>query len=203
MFVMPYKKAVKITLLCLLAAAANYFLNTLSVHVLRIPLYLDTVFSAAVCFGAGLIPGLITALLSYVFWSIWEGGFTPFVICSIAEVVIVWRLKPEGGLQTKGAFVRISGSLLLLYISACITISVLGGLIDFIYHSVFSVEKFYFSPEDTVKISLLRSGIHTLAMNILSRIPINVVDRFIVIFGGYFIAKGLSLCVEKTERIFR
>jgi hypothetical protein len=27
-------------------------------------------------------------------------------------------------------------------------------------------------------------------MNILSRIPVNLVDRFIVIFGGYFISRG-------------
>ena len=192
MLVMPYKKAVKITILCLLAAAANFLLNTLSVHVIRIPLYLDTVFSVAVCFGAGLVPGLATALLSYTLCSIREGGFTPFIICSIAEVVIVWRLKPASGLQTRGPFISLLGSLLLLYINAFIAVSVLGGLVDFFYHSVFSVEKFYFSPEDTVKISLLRSGIHTLAMNILSRIPVNVVDRFIVVFGGYFIARGVS-----------
>ena len=189
---MPYEKAVKITLLCLLAVAANFFLSTLSVHVIRIPLYLDTVFSVAMCFGAGLIPGLVTALFSSTLFGIRDGGFTPFIICSIAEVLIVWRLKPAGGLQTRGPFISLLGGLLLLYISAFIAVSVLGGLVDFFYHSVFSVEKFYFSPEDTVKISLLRSGIPILAMNILSRIPVNVVDRFIVIFGGYFIARGVS-----------
>jgi len=175
-----------------LAAGANFFLSTLFLHVIRVPLYLDTVFSAAVCFSAGLIPGLGTALLTSILFGIRDGGFTPFIICSLAEVLLVWRLKPAESLTEKGipSLVSLMGSLLLLFITACISVSILGGIIDFIYHSVFAVDKFYFSPEDTVKISLIRSGIPTLTMNILSRIPVNLVDRFIVIFGGYFISRG-------------
>jgi hypothetical protein len=56
-----------------------------------------------------------------------------------------------------------------------------------------SVEKQYFSAEDTVKINLLQSGIPVLVMNILSRIPVNVVDRFIVIFGGF----GIAIIIKK------
>jgi len=35
------------------------------------------------------------------------------------------------------------------------------------------------------------NNLPTLAVNILSRILINIVDRFIVIFGGYFISRVL------------
>jgi hypothetical protein len=53
--------------------------------------------------------------------------------------------------------------------------------------------KLYFSAEDTFKVGgLLDSGIPLLAMNILSRIPVNIIDRFIVIFGGFFIAEGIK-----------
>jgi len=35
-----------------------------------------------------------------------------------------------------------------------------------------------------------------LATGILLRIPVNIIDRFIIVFGGYFIALGLL----KAER---
>jgi hypothetical protein len=192
-----------LAVLCLLAAGANYFLNALFTYALKIPLFLDTVFSVAVCFSAGLIPGLITALLTNIAASIRDGGFSPFIVCSFAEVLIVWLLNPLT-LQKKRAvinrttettfFTNFAG-LLLLYITACVAVSVLGGVIDYIYYSLMSVEKQYFSAEDTVKINLLQSGIPILVMNILSRIPVNVVDRFIVIFGGF----GIAIIIRKIE----
>jgi len=78
---------------------------------------------------------------------------------------------------------------MVLYIVCSLTISVLGGVIDYLHYSVLSNSKRSFSAEDTFKISLLRSGIPVLAIDILSRIPVNIVDRFIVIFGGYFISR--------------
>jgi hypothetical protein len=61
--------------------------------------------------------------------------------------------------------------------------------------------KSYFSAEDAFKIGLLPSGIPVLAMDILSRIPVNIVDRFIVIFGGYFIS-GIYRKVNRTRKAF-
>jgi hypothetical protein len=46
----------------------------------------------------------------------------------------------------------------------------------------------------------LDSGIPILAMNILSRIPVNIIDRFIVIFGGFFIAEGIKRLLVKGEK---
>ncbi|MCL2763044.1 MAG: hypothetical protein FWD36_07570 [Treponema sp.] len=207
---MPEKRITRLLqlcLLCILAAGANFFLNTLSVYLIKIPLFLDTVFNAAVCFAAGLIPGIGTALLSYTALGIRNGGFDPFILCAIAEVLLVWRLKPatieEQPANTHPAsaltsFVSVFARLMLLYIVCCITISILGGLIDFLFYTVLANSKQYFSAEDTFKIGLLRNGIPVLAMNILSRIPVNLVDRFIVIFGGYFAAKLMraSLAVK-------
>ena len=198
---MNIKKIAQLSVICILAAGANFLLNTLSVYLVRIPLFLDTVFNAAVCFYAGLFPGIITALFTYTAMSIRNGSFDPFIICAIAEVLLVWRLRPqktrfvkiEKNQETEIiSFVGIFARLMLLYIIACITISVLGGLIDFFYYTVMANSKQYFSAEDTFKIGLLRSGIPVLAMNILSRIPVNLVDRFIVIFGGYSVYRGLN-----------
>jgi hypothetical protein len=198
-------RPVKLLLLCIGAAGANYLLAYLFMYVFKVPLFLDTVFNAAVCFYAGLIPGLITALLPPLVFTFIDGHAQPFVLCSIAEVLLIWRLKPAlsgGEPQTTAlpetavtSFVGILARLMLLYIVCSIAISVIGGIIDLIYYTGLSNTKHGFSAEDAFKLGLLRSGIPTLAMNILSRIPVNIVDRFIVIFGGYFIARGMKKIV--------
>ncbi|MCL2442637.1 MAG: hypothetical protein FWD13_04135 [Treponema sp.] len=214
-------KFIIVSLLCILAAAMNFLLNTLSVYFLKIPLFLDTLFNAVVCFTAGLFPGIITALLSYTALSIRNGNFDPFIICAIVEVLLIWRLRPaelppivrRNELRTKimpetavASFVSKIAKLMLLYIICCVTISILGGLIDYFYYTVMSNSKSYFSAEDTFKIGFLRGGIPVLAMNILSRIPVNLVDRFIVIFGGYFISRVICRFVpafinsEKSDK---
>jgi hypothetical protein len=190
-----------------MAAGANVLLNNLCVYFFKIPLYLDTVLNAAVCFAAGLIPGIVTALLTHSVLAIRDGGFHPFILCSIVEVFIIYLLRPRqdkarrdsGGHKTAAATLAgVFARLMLLYIVCSLAVSLLGGMIDFFYHYRWSLPKVYFSAEDTVKIGLLRSNIPVLAMNILSRIPVNIVDRFIVIFGGYFIARGLNIRFLKT-----
>ena len=184
------KRIVKIFFLCILAAGANYVVSTL---VLKVPLFLDTLFSAAVCFTVGFWPALLTALLTQAATCIRENSITPFlfIFCCIAELLLIVKLNPAKS-RTPLSLAGIFAGLLLLYIASCIVISVLGGVIDFIYHHVMANSKLYFSPEDTFKISLSLIGIPALAMDILSRIPVNIVDRFIVIFGGFYISRGLS-----------
>ena len=119
-----------------------------------------------------------------------------FIFCSIAEMLLINWLNPAKP-KTNPPLASIFAGLLLLYIASDIVISVMGGVIDFVYHSVLSHTKLYFSPEDTFKISLSQSGTPALAMDILSRIPVNLVDRFIVIFGGFFIARGIKSIIRK------
>jgi len=186
---MRFGRVIKLGLLCVLAAGANYLVNNICVYYLKIPLYLDTIFNAAVCFSTGLVPGIITAGLSYTALAVRDSGFHPFVLCSIAEVLLIWRLKPspsELSFETKrDTLVSVIARLMLLFIAASLAVSVLGGIIDFITYNVLSNSKTFFSAEDAFKIGFLKSNIHPLAINIMSRIPVNMVDRFIVIFGGF------------------
>jgi hypothetical protein len=194
---------IKLSLVCVLAAGANYLFHNIFVNFLRIPLFLDTVFSAAVTFAFGLWPGLATVLLTKAAFIVSGGSLDPFILCSFAEVLFICLLKPPqpGELSKRNlalseaaftSFISIFARLMLLYIVCSVAVSVLGGIIEFIYHTVLPNPKLYFSAEDTLKIGLLESGIHPLAMNILSRIPVNFVDRLIVIFGGYFISRGIG-----------
>ena len=203
-------RVIKLGLLCVAAAGANYLVNNICVYYLKIPLYLDTIFNAAVCFYAGLVPGLITAGLSYTALALRDNGFHPFVLCGVAEVLLVWKLRPSQSelslvntaymtaTETKrDALVSVIARLMLLFIAASFAVSVLGGIIDFITYNVLSNSKTFFSAEDAFKIGFLKSNIHPLAINIMSRIPVNMVDRLIVIFGGY----AFAVVIGKLTRI--
>ena len=89
------------------------------------------------------------------------------------------------------SYTVIAAKLMLLYIVCAISISILGGIIDFLPKFLAETHAHYFSVEYTFKLGLVMNNLPTLAVNILSRIPILLVDRFIVIFGGYFISLGL------------
>jgi hypothetical protein len=195
-----FTRLIKLSLLCVLSAVGNFLLNNLSVYFMKFPLFLDTVFTIAVTFTAGLIPGLVTAVLSYIALNVMEIRFSPFILCSVAEILLVWRFKPANTEKKRAGnfawpekttvlYVGVFARLMILYIICCFAVSVMGGVIDFFYYGMLSNPKLYFSAEDAFKIGLLRSGIPVLAMDILSRIPVNIVDRFIVIFGGYFISR--------------
>ncbi|WP_461255426.1 hypothetical protein [Treponema sp. R80B11-R83G3] len=204
---------IRLIVLIFLAAALNCGLSTF-LSIFKIPLFLDTVFNAAICFTFGLLPGLLTIVATQILASLFWSGLSPFILCSIAEVVLVWWLNPDyplgathpmGAAHTVGvaqekksaAFVTILAGLLLLYIVCLITISVLGGLIDFLYYGIWHNPKPYLSTVDILKLGLSRSGIPTLAVDIVSRISINTVDRFIVVFGGFFISMGVKKIIRE------
>ena len=200
----------KLFILCVISALCNAALSFSINGLLGIPLYVDTVFTAAICFSFGLIPGLFTAFATAAFFSfiyINLRGFPvetvwtvfAFSICVILEVLLICFCKPrlkfrETVFLKKSSFpnfIGLSAPLLVLTALACITISISGGIIDFI------IKQFHVHspahPEDFFKLGLLRNNVPLLATNILSRIPINIVDRFIVIFGGF----GVSLFFRK------
>jgi hypothetical protein len=192
-------------LLCPLAAAANAGLSLLVQYKLHLSLFLDTLFNAAVTFSAGFLPGIATAVLTFVICAL--RGEPPethfFVLCSIAEIFLIWifrrRFKKAWASSTPSAapapysFIAVASSLLILALMDCAVISILGGSIDTAVFLVFSPPRNQFSPEGVFRLGLLRNGVPILWANVLSRFPINLVDRFIVVFGGC----GVSLFIGK------
>jgi len=206
----------KILLLCVVSVAGNVLLNYLVNGVTRLPLYLDTVFTAAICFTAGFIPGIITGILipallvpfKYIFLfnypleTSWPVYF--FFICALGEIILIClfykKIKPVENEFLKNlsekkpfsqSFIPLATQLLFLAAIACVLISILGGIVGYTVGLLSMPRSLY--PEDTFLLSLLRNDVPHLASEILSRIPINTVDRFIVIFGGY----GISLLFKK------
>ncbi|WP_461255169.1 hypothetical protein [Treponema sp. R80B11-R83G3] len=200
---------VKIIVLCIASAACNAALSHFVINVARLPLYLDTVFTIAMCFSAGLFAGFLTGAftcfcISFVLYGYILGNIFPkvgylFYICVIVEMLLVYffhikiKKREEIFLQKPSlqSFVYIAPLLLGLVALDCIAVSITGGIIDFTL-SANQVPRSV-SPEDTFKLGLLWNNVPLLAAAILSRIPINIVDRFFAIFGGY----GVSLLFRK------
>jgi len=200
----------KILVLCIVSAVCNEALSRFILNVARLPLYLDTVFTVAMCFSAGLSAGILTGLFflfcsSFVSMYILGLSFSKvatsylFFVCIIVEVLLVCflhgKIKKKEDVFLKSPsmqlFIGFAPLLLGLVALDCIALSITGGIIDFSITS-FSMPRFPY-PEDTFKLALLRSNMPLLATAVLSRIPINIVDRFIAVFGGY----GVSLLYRK------
>jgi hypothetical protein len=215
----PGKKII-LLFFCFIAALANYGLNQLAARVFSQFLFVDTLFTLTITLIGGIIPGIITACLSILPYGIFTGeSYWPgalFVVCSITELILVRGFclrfhiitknsEPRFGMADKfGGFKGGNFYFLLLYVisalwvisvSMCLVISLLGGIIGSVNTLVFkSVEKAY-SPEMYFKLGLLRNQVNLILANILARIPVNMVDRVIVVFGSY----GLFLLVFRIK----
>jgi hypothetical protein len=198
--------------LCLLSALGNVLSGVVVSGVLKAPLYLDTVFTVAVAFAFGLWPGVLTGALLYPASNILYnlvlhtgmnvfGAVNVFVLCTLSEILLVcfFRSKIRHGRPAVSeapfpwSLAGAAAQLLALAALDCLLISVVGGLIDFVLYSLLAAPRGAY-PEDIFKLGLYRNNVPALTAAILSRIPINIVDRFIAIFGGY----GISLLYRKA-----
>jgi hypothetical protein len=81
----------------------------------------------------------------------------------------------------------------------CIAMSVLGGLIT-VLANAFSPPfggSTSPSPERLFKLALLRKNLPPAVIEILSRIPLNIIDRLLSVFGGYGVAALLRHVVKR------
>lgn len=199
--------SLEIFIICIVAALCEALLAFFVSRVLRVPLFFDSAFKAAVCFYAGLLPAIFSSLLfsllinpvvynllSQTPASIMMFTFAPFLLCMFAEIILVYlfhkkMIKQENDFfenHSISSFTKIAVLLAVLTALDCVVISIIGGIIDTIITAHASER--IFSAEDTFKLGLLRSNMSFLAAAILSRIPINIVDRFIAVFGGFWLA---------------
>jgi hypothetical protein len=206
----PRTRAWKVLLLCIVSALGNIVTDVLVSDILRAPLYLDTVFTAAVTFSFGLLPGILTgaahiAACNILYSTLLNPGANiltgnVFFLCTVSEILLVCffraRIKPQEAAfleePSLSSFISIAAPLMVLVVLDCILISITGGVIDFILNNLLSIPRGLW-PEDIFKLGLIRNNVPVLAAAILSRIPINIVDRFIAVFGGY----GISLLYRK------
>jgi hypothetical protein len=193
--------------LCLAAAFLNSTLSYAVFNLVRLPLFCDTIMTVALTFYAGLVPGIITGVLTNiimprVFVVFYSPGSYLFALCNIAVALVTalfMRLFPvitfkqdekippiRGSAQARERRVRqavdICIVLFMLSIALTLVISVLGGLI-----SAFMAADSA-GPEMRLRFGLYQGGFPTAAVEILSRIPINMIDRPISVFAGFGVA---------------
>lgn len=193
-------RLLQLSLICVLAVAANLLVMIFR-HLAVFPLFLDTVFTVAVTFVFGFFPGLAVVALTWITDSllgITTHPFHPFVIVAIAEVFLVHILKPASQ-PLPGLSFSIVGRLIPVYAACVLAVSVLGGVIDFAYHTVWDVQRPYYTGINVLRMAFLREGVHVLPANILSRVLVNMVDRLAVIFGGYLISLGIGRILQKKQ----
>ena len=200
-----------IILLGIFSGLANNVIMRLSVA-FSIGLYLDTIFTVAAAFLGALVPGIICAVLTTVIFGItyffitgtpyfWAWYF--YILCSIAAVLLIRffaRLFPEecenvriisrpGNVHSeKPRYGPLFIMLTALSLAMCILMSVVGGLISACITLMGDVVPNDLPPETWFRLGFIRQGFSLLASEILGRIPVNIADRPIAVFGGYGIA---------------
>jgi hypothetical protein len=191
---------IQIVLISIIATAANYLAAYITAR-LQLGLYLDTVFTVAAVFSGGLSAGLLTAALSTI---VFGAGYAYkiyclFGLCSAAAAGLTYlftRTFPwTGRLMLTGASAAGQKQqtmlidqvimLILLSLTMCALMSVMGGLISVFIQLVMNTPMEGVHVETWLKLGLLRQGLSLLPAEILARIPINIVDRIISVIGAY------------------
>jgi hypothetical protein len=118
------------------------------------------------------------------------------------ERVIRWSGPPRDG---SGIFDRIT-VLFVLSLVMCVGISLLGGIIStaietfFIPRNTYDADIFIFRKMLARKFGEGPTGLTLLAVEVLCRIPVNIPDRLISVFGGYGFALALRTLTARIGR---
>lgn len=185
-------------LLCILADVLNLLSAYLFCEKLHIPLFWDTIFTVAITFYFGLVPGLFTAV-SYNILSVCVNfvrgfGFQPIVmlfgICGALIALVTWFFARQ-----KDEF-RISASISALYlvlIALCSSFLVIltSGIIDFIRYEYFNGVDMV-APIREFTESFVKQKFSLFASCILAQIPISFTDRLITTFAGFGVYKLMT-----------
>jgi hypothetical protein len=126
------------------------------------------------------------ALITFFFIRLFPGELR----FGAGKAVKTGEFEIRAGNSRLGTLMNTLVVLLLLSFVMCIAISVLGGLIMVLIKTLpppFGGRSSP-GPERLFTLALLRKNLPLAAIEILSRIPLNIIDRLLSVFGGYGIA---------------
>ena len=184
-------KLAKTALLCVVAEALNFISVYIFYDTLRIPLFMDTIFTVAVTFYCGLVPGLVVAVCYNILatFTLVIRGFAfetyslLFGICGACVALVTWFFA-----RRKEEF-KISLPITLLYLVLIALFSsllsvVTGGIIDYIRFTAVDLPD-RMAPIKNFTDSFMNQHFSLLAACILGQIPISITDRLITTFLGF------------------
>ena len=220
------RKIIGAFIFCLAGALLNMFVYRVFISIMGLPLYLDTIFTIAVTLICGpfwgVLTGAFTNIISITAFG-WE--YYLFALCNIATALITWlfvRLFPlELNLNLNSAFAakpifqagsrRLSAVmdrvivLTLLSFALCLAMSILGGCIS-VFIGFYKASVYAESVNPAAVPTMFHHNIPVLLNEILSRIPINIIDRLISAFAAFGVAlavRGLMHINEQRRLRFK
>lgn len=191
----------KKTLICLAAIILNFLTASLFFNVLKLPFFFDTIWTVAVVFWLGLVPGLCVAvgynILNYFVWILKSGtGNFAFLysICGILIVLSTWMFSRKKEEFRFSPAVTVLYLILIALVSSFCTI-IAGGLIDYFQYTNYDMME-QMNPIKKFTDSFVRQKFSLLASCILAQIPISFTDRLIATFAGF----GIYRLIKKINR---
>lgn len=174
----------------LLSALLEFLTVVVNANFLRIPLYLDCIWTCAasfICPLSGIICGIFYHFPVKIFLHHdWPSLF--FIICSLSVVLCVrvfMRYKKNL------PFVL---SFIMLIFSMTFLISIEGGIIYNINYEHFNYIET--SPDNSFIYSFFIRGIPFLLSGIMGRIPVNLLDKTIACVLGWWIHKCFKTAIN-------
>ncbi|MBP3771463.1 MAG: hypothetical protein J6I53_02080 [Treponema sp.] len=185
------KSWVRTLLICLFAEALNFFTAFLLYDTLHIPLFFDTIFTVAVTFYCGLVPGLCVGafynVISTLTLPLRGYTFDPYAflfgICGMLVAFATWifaRRKEEFRVSA-GVTVLYLG-LIAMFSSALAVLS--SGIIDYVRFTLAELPD-RLAPVKNFTDSFVSLNFSLLASCFLAQIPISITDRLVSTFAGY------------------
>ena len=167
-------------------------------------LFWDTIFTVAITFYAGLIPGLVVAAtynpLVVVIRSIAAGGTQIYLydflyaLCGIFIVLVTWafsRNKKEFGFSKLITILYLA----IIAFASAFASSFAASFLDTYIRPLFESHSNYSAIDDFALVfQHLQFG--TFLSYLVPRLPITILDRFIATFAGY----GIYKLLMKAER---
>ena len=184
-------RILKTVVICVIAVAMNVLTMYIFYNWMKIPLFFDTIWTVAVVFYSGLVPGLCVSLaynaINALIWTMQQGFFDPFImlyaVCGVLIVFSTWifaRRKEEFQISVP---VTILYLFLIALLSSFCTI-VAGGIIDFFHYKYYEIPDMM-NPIKKFTESIVHQQFSLLASCILGQIPISFLDRLLATFSGF------------------
>lgn len=188
---MKSKKIAFTGLLCLLALLLN-IASAMLASALKLPAFLDTIFTVAITFYSGLIPGIIVAALFNPAMTLIRCAITGseiflydflYAICGILIVIASWifsRNKKEFHFNRRVTLLYL---LIIVFFSTFLS-SFSASALDTFIRPLFEKAS-GFSAIDDISLIFQKLNFSVFLSYLLPRIPITLLDRFICTFAAY------------------
>jgi len=211
------RKIIGSIIFCIAGALLNMIVYWIFITIMGLPLYLDTIFTITVTLICGPLWGVLTGVLTNVHsFTVYGWEYYLFALCNVAAAIVTWlfmRLFPrELNLRMNDVFAALplyqAGSrrlsalmdrvivLTLLSFALCIVMSILGGCIS-VFIGFFRATAVNPAAVQT----MFHRNIPMLLNEILSRVPINIIDRLISSFAAFGVALGVFQIVKRMGKL--